>query len=142
MVEVNSPAVQVHLGIMQAVIQRMASNSASCKTWCITLVSAMLVLIADKGKPEYAWLALIPIVLFLALDTYYLALEKRFRWSYNSFIKKLHETGEVVASDLYAVEPSGSWSHAISSSLSSFSILPFYVVLFLTVLMAKQFVLS
>jgi hypothetical protein len=136
----NSQAVQAHLAITQSVIQRMASNSASCKTWCITLVSAMLVLIADKGKPEYAWLALIPIVLFFALDTYYLTLEKMFRLSYNAFIDKLHR-GNVVASDLYAVQPSGSLSRIILASVLSFSIWPFYLTLLVMVLIAKKVVL-
>ena len=52
----ESASVQSHLQIMQGVIQRMASNSTSCKAWCITIVSAILVLIADKNKPELAWL--------------------------------------------------------------------------------------
>ena len=91
----NSQAVQAHLSITQSVIQRMASNSTSCKTWCITLVSAILVVVADKGKPRYALIAVIPTVLFLVLDCYYLALERMFRRSYNSFIDKLHQ-GEVI----------------------------------------------
>ena|SRR3989338_243886 len=55
----NSQAVQSHLTILQAVIQRMANNSSSSKAWCITLVSAILVIVADKGKPQYAWIAVI-----------------------------------------------------------------------------------
>src|SRR3990172_5550441 len=102
----NSQAVQAHLSITQSVIQRMAANSTSCKAWCITLVSAILVIVADKGRPQYALIAIIPTILFLALDTYYLSLEKMFRHSYNSFIEKLH-SGKVVAADLYAVSPSG-----------------------------------
>jgi hypothetical protein len=31
----NSQAIQAHLTIIQSIIQRMASNSSSCKTWCI-----------------------------------------------------------------------------------------------------------
>ena len=54
----------------------MAENSRSCKVWCVTLVSAVLVLVARTEKPEYALIALIPAVLFLILDTYYLALER------------------------------------------------------------------
>jgi hypothetical protein len=137
----NSQAVQAHLTIMQAVIQRMASNSASCKTWCITLVSAILVLIADKGKPELVWIAVIPIVLFLALDAYYLSLEKMFRLSYNTFIDKLHQ-GKLVASDLYAVVPSGSIYRTMGVSLMSFSIWPFYLTLFIMVIIARNVVLT
>ena len=137
----NSQAVQAHLTITQAVIQRMASNSTSCKTWCITLVSAILVIIADKGKPELVWIAVIPIVLFLALDAYYLSLEKMFRLSYNNFINRLHQ-GKLVASDLYAVEPSGNIYSAMGASLLSFSIWPFYLTLFIMVIFAWNVVLT
>lgn len=124
----ESSAVQAHLGIAQAVIQRMASNSASCKAWCITLVAAILVIVADKGKPTYALIAAIPTLLFLVLDTYYLALERCFRNSYNEFIYKVHG-GRIVAADLYAVTPTGSLPKVFAQSLRSFSIWPFYVTL-------------
>src|ERR1035437_3852380 len=97
----TSGAVQAHLEMSQGLIQRMASNCASSKAWCITLVSAILVVAADMGKRDFAMLAAIPVLLFLARDTYYLALEIRFRTSYNRFIKKLHD-GEIEADDLYA----------------------------------------
>lgn len=135
----NSEAVQAHLTITQSVIQRMASNSASCKTWCITLVSAILVVVADKGKPQLALIALIPILLFLALDTYYLALEKMFRNAYNVFIDKLHK-GDINASDVYAVAPVGSWPRTLAVSLRSFSVWPFYLTLFAMTLIAKHVV--
>lgn len=124
----DSPVVQAHLAIAQAVIQRMATNSASCKAWCITLVAAILVIVADKGKPSYALLAGIPTLLFLVLDTYYLALERGFRTSYNDFIDKVHSE-KVVASDLYAVVPKGSLVKVFFQSLGSFSIWLFYFTL-------------
>ena len=120
-----SPSVQSHLGILQSVIERMASNSTSSKAWCIALVSAVLVAIADKGKPDLALLALIPAVLFLGLDVYYLALEKGFRISYRSFVTKVHN-GTVMASDLYTVEPEGEVSQLQIAALKSFSVWAFY----------------
>ena len=136
----NSQAVQAHLAITQSVIQRMASNSASCKAWCIALVSAILVLVADKGKPEFAWLALIPTVLFLFLDAYYLSLEKMFRLSYNQFIDRLHD-GKVLPADLYAITPSGPMLRSLGASLISFSIWPFYGTMLLMVFLAKRTVM-
>jgi len=121
----NSQAVQSHLAIIQSIIQRMAANSASSKSWCITLVSAILVILADKGKPQYALLALIPVILFLALDAYYLSLERGFRNSYNSFIKKMHNQ-KLQAEDLFVVIPQGSIFKIFLSSLRSFSVWPFY----------------
>lgn len=124
----ESPAVRAHLGIAQAVIQRMATNSASCKAWCITLVAAILVIVADKDKPSYALIAAILTLLVLVLDAHYLAGERCFRASYNDFIDKVH-SGKVVASDRYAVVPKGSVAEAVFQSLGSFSIWPFYLTL-------------
>ena len=135
----ESPAVQAHLSIMQSVIQRMASNSASSKAWCITLVSAILVIVADKGKPNYALIAIIPTSLFLVLDTYYLALERSFIQSYNAFIGKLHD-GRIEATVLYAVTPAGSIVSAFFRSLGSFSIWPFYLTLGVMIFVAMRIV--
>lgn len=63
--DINSQAVRSHLSITQYVIQRMATNSSSCKAWCITIVSAILVIAADKGNYRCAFIATIPNVLFL-----------------------------------------------------------------------------
>ena len=136
----NSQAVQAHLNILQSVIQRMSSNSTSCKTWCITLVSAILVVVANKDKPQYSLIAIIPIALFLVLDSYYLSLEKRFRKSYNNFIDKLYQ-GKIVAENLYAVNPSGNAPKVFFVSLFSFSVWPFYLMLIVMVLLAKLIVL-
>lgn len=137
----ESPAVQAHLGIVQSVIQRMASNSASCKAWCITLVAAILVIVADKGQPNYALIAAVPTLLFLVLDTYYLALERCFRNSYNDFIEKVH-AGRVMAADLYAVTPKGSLPKTFAQSLRSFSIWPFYATLGVMIWLSMWIVIS
>ena len=46
----ESSAVRTHLTIMQGVIQRMAENSRACKVWCVMLVSAILVLVAQRRR--------------------------------------------------------------------------------------------
>ena len=137
----TSPSVQAHLGILQSVIQRMASNSTSCKTWCITVVSAILVIVAGKGKPAFAFIALVPTFLFLALDAYYLALEKAFRASYAEFVKKLH-AGEAKAEDLYAIAPQGSHSKHQIEALRSFSIWGFYGTLLILIELTRSVVLK
>jgi carbon starvation protein CstA len=137
----SSPSVQAHLGILQSVIQRMATNSNNAKTASITIVSAILVIVADKGQPDYAWIALIPNILFMALDTYYLALEKGFRETYNNFVCKLHR-GEATFSDLYFVSPSGHQSKHQREALRSFSIWGFYVTLLLLIIIARSVVIG
>ena len=136
----DSSAVQSHLSIYQNVIQRMASNSALVKAWCITLVSAILVIVAEKNNPQLSLIAVIPIILFLFLDSYYLALEKGFRESYNEFIQKLHD-GVINQEDLYAVLPKGNIYKMSFKSFLSFSVWPFYTTLMIMVFILKCFLL-
>jgi len=130
-ISLDSPSVHSYLGFLQATITRMATNCTGCKTWCITLVSATIVIIADKGKPNYVWITLIPLALFLFLDAYYLSLERCFRTLYNDFIHKLH-ANTATTYDLYNLTPSRGMSKAMASTakaLLSPSIWPFYVLL-------------
>lgn len=135
-IDPEAASIQTHLGIMQNVIQRMSSNSSSCKAWCVTLVSAVLVIVADKGKPEYAWIAMLPTIIFAALDIYYLALEKAFRDSYNDFISKIHSKS-LSESDLYSVIPKGNMSRHQWESIKSFSVWGFYISLALLIVITK-----
>ena len=74
--------------------------------------------------------------MFLILDAYYLALERVFRESYNSFVCKLAR-GELTPCDLYVVKPTGSVPRTFFRSLNSFSIWPFYAALAITVLVVR-----
>ncbi len=127
-VDANSPAVHTHLTIVQAVIARMAEGSRSSKTWCVIVVSAILVLGAGMTSFDHLWIAYVPLALFLGLDMYYLALEQPFRESYNTFLEKLRN-GDVAAADLYEVRPAGSPITSWVATLASPSIWPFYLVL-------------
>ena len=114
----------------------MAENSLSCKVWCVTLVAAILVLVARTGKAEHALIALAPTALFYLLDAYYLMLERGFRNSYNNFVGRLH-LGQMIASDLYTVIGCGSKVRIFLWALfQSFSVLPFYFVVVVTILLA------
>ena len=140
-IDPEAASIQTHLGIIQNVIQRMSSNSTSCKAWCVSLVAAILVIVADKGKPEYAWIALLPTLVFTALDAYYLALEKAFRNAYNSFIAKIHNK-QLIEEDLYAIDPVGNMSHLQLEALKSFSVWGFYVSLVLLIGLTKWIALG
>lgn len=137
----ESPSVQTHLGILQRVIERMAANSTFSKGWCITIVSAILVVVADKGKPDYAFLAALPTLLFLHLDAYYLAMEKGFRNSYKGFVEKIHNE-VLVPEDLYSVEPTGGASKLQWEALRSLSVWGFYLALVILVGLTRYLVLN
>lgn len=67
-----------HLKMLQAVITRMAGNSFQVKTWCITLVSALLALSAKDAK-NMIYVAFLPVLMFWWLDAFFLHQEKLFR---------------------------------------------------------------
>ena len=63
-VPAGDPAAIEHLKMIQAVITRLAGNSAQCKTWCITIASA-IVAYAGAMKNEYiVALAIVPLAIF------------------------------------------------------------------------------
>ena len=133
-------AIQAHLTMMQGVVNRMAENSRYCKVWCVTLVAAVLVLVARTGEPQHALLALAPTLLFGILDSYYLALERSFIKAQNAFVKKLHQ-GELEPHDVYRVAPTGMGLLLVGRCLGSVSIWLFYPLVVVTVVLAWQLIL-
>jgi len=73
-----------HLEMVQAVINRMASNSFMLKGWAVTLVAGVFVLASKDSNKIFFLIAYIPIVMFWFLDSYYLRLERQYRALYNS----------------------------------------------------------
>ena len=132
--------VRVHLQMMQSVITRMADNSRACKTWAVTLVAAILVVVARFGGAdsdsafgaEVAWIAAIPTILFWVLDSYYLALERAFRTSYSNFVKRLHN-GKLEPSAVFTIAPTGSVPRYVWDCQRSFAIWPFYPVMLVVI---------
>lgn len=108
----ESSAVQAYAAMLQGVIARMAENSRSCKLWSVTLVAASLVLASRLGEPRSALAALIPAVMLMCLDAYYLWLERDFRRSHERFTVELH-AGELPRSALFQIQ-------RISSGLGGF----------------------
>lgn len=135
----ESSSVQTHLKIVQDVIGRMAENSRACKVWCVTIVSAILVLVAGADHPDYILAVFVPLIALLVLDAYYLAMERAFRGSYDSFVQKLAR-GELTTADLYVVKPAGSVPRTFFRSLRSFSIYPFYTALVTAVLVVRALI--
>ena len=133
----ESSAVQKHLEITQGVINQMSENSRSCKIWCVTLVSAILVLVARIGQPDHMLIALAPAVLFYVLDAYYLSLERGFRRSYDNFVRRIHQR-QATTSELYTVAPDGSIPRGtLWAMFKSFSVPPFYAVVAGAAVMAR-----
>jgi len=79
-----------HLEMLQAIIQRMATNSFTLKGWNVVLVSAIFALAGGAAKSHPVFLAYLPAVAFWFLDGYFLQQERLFRKLYD----KVCETSE------------------------------------------------
>ena len=106
-------------------------SSGNCKTWCVSLVSAVLVLGIDKDKPQVCAVGLVPVLLFAYLDAYYLRLERGYRETYNRFVQTLRQeesTDADIRAALFTLTPTPtkeSWFVPFRSA----SIAPFYLIL-------------
>ncbi len=88
------PAVKAHIDMLQGIISRMAKNSATCKSWAIPLVTAILTLSFQKDIIPTA-AAFIPLGLFYLLDCYYLGFERKFKDYLRNFIIELNEGKDI-----------------------------------------------
>jgi len=127
----NDPCLHKHIDLLQAAINRMATNSSSCKTWCVTIISGIVIVSIDKEQPLAVIVSILPIIAFLLLDAYYLSLEKAFRALYDKTIEDLH-SGTLSNEKLFLLKINAAWKDrgkAICKAFYSFSILPFYILL-------------
>lgn len=72
-----------HLEMIQAVINRMASNSFALKGWAVSLVAGIFVLAGKNTDKLYFLVAYVPIIVFWWLDAYYLLQERLYRSLYD-----------------------------------------------------------
>lgn len=134
----ESLAVHEHIKMYQGIISRMAKNSASSKQWCVALTSAIFVLVAEKNKVDFAVLAILPLVLFAFIDTYYLAMERKFVNANNAFLDKL-QTNQITAKNLFRVKPErGELPVEMWSAFWSPATYPFYLGLSMLLGAAKH----
>ncbi|MBN2134132.1 MAG: hypothetical protein JW737_00225 [Acidobacteria bacterium] len=140
--KIDNSDVQTHLQILQQIISRMAGNSASCKTWCITLVSALLAAgFLSKSNSKVYLIAVLPLFLFAYLDSFYLAFEREFRKQYNKIVEK-YVKGADISKDVYKIKGiSGVKNKIISvrSAFKSWSVWPFYLSALLVIILAVIF---
>ena len=124
-----------YISLLQDNINRMASNSASCKTWLVTIVAALLaVQISLQELHGILWVALLPAILFYVLDSYYLGLEQRFIKIEIKFVE--HEkTDDDLFPYLYFFNTKAIMSDVTATlqALSSFSTWPFYLIIILMI---------
>ena len=145
----ESPAVQAHISMLQGIIDKMSKNCAHCKTWAVTIVSAIIMLVME-GKaegPKALWVAYIPIALFFLLDCFYLGQEHRFKKEQSRIVNAIN-SGNLDPAGLFYIDNDkdtacrwlrSGWDKTVLTfkSVFSFSTLPFYGILALVILIMR-----
>jgi hypothetical protein len=85
----DNPATIAHLNTLQAIITRLAGNSTQCKTWCLTLVTALVAFGGAAHTIAPIQVAILPIGMFLVLDAAYLGVERAYRDLYNGMVREI-----------------------------------------------------
>lgn len=127
-----------YISLLQENINRMAANSASCKTWLVTLVTAIMALqLTSNELRSIIWIALGLIVLFYILDSYYLGIERKFIIIEKNYVVAVKNNKEdELKRNLYSFnikEVKDKYATTFGA-MQSPSTWPFYSVLFLIVL--------
>lgn len=77
-----------HLEIITKIIERMEKNSFFLKSWAMTLVVAICALSVNDSEKKFIIIALIPIIVFWFLDSFYLQIERKYRILYRNVSEK------------------------------------------------------
>lgn len=130
-----------HLDYVQAVVARQAAASSAAKGWLIPIITATSGLAVTQHSRSLAMLGIVSVALFAYLDANYLRSEKQFRQLYNIIarsnrklppftldpadIKNFSETPEPPKRNFIReyIPDSSVWT--------SWSIAPFYTILFM-----------
>lgn len=102
-----------YLEMIQAVINRMATNSFVLKGWLITLVAALFAFAAERGSVLYLLVALFPAILFWGLDGYYLWQERLFRKLYDRARRTDEDQIDFSLNTVVVLTETGSYRRAV-----------------------------
>ena len=111
-----------HLDYIQTIIIRMAQNSFQCKSWGITVVTALLTYGLSAAPLDnrriICIIACIVIALFGGMDTYYLYLERGYRNLYNAVAQIDVENNSIKKYDLRIPKEYKCWKNIIKALFS------------------------
>lgn len=88
MEKLSTEVIHKEIDLLQSCINRMASNSFIVKGWMVTLIVAIIALLADKANlVAISGISLVVIFCFWYLDAFFLKTEKLYRMKYEWVIK-------------------------------------------------------
>ena len=132
----DNPATMAHVNLLQGIINRLANNSTSCKTWCLALVSALIGLAGANKSLGIASYALFPVLLFGCLDAMYLAQERAYRQLYRKVVDKIR-AGKYVLADAFETDARFGLS-GFFRALLSWAVFPIYLGLIVAYVVARH----
>ncbi len=97
----NAEDKRKHLEFIQAVINRMASNSFLFKGWSITIIAGIAAFAAKDSNSALIMVPIVSTLLFWSIDAYYLMLERSFRNLYEGI------ASSPVTTINYSMKPNG-----------------------------------
>jgi predicted permease len=121
-----------HLEFIQSAIARMGNNLFLVKGWTITLVSALSAAAATKSSALYAAIAMLPAIVFWALDGYLLSIERCLRDLYDH-VRQLPEQQIDFSMDVSRFK--NKRSNTTFGAMTSKTLLWYYVPIILVLLL-------
>lgn len=77
-----------HLEMIETIIERMAKNCFQLKTWTMTLLTAIAALFSKESDQRFMLFIFIPVIGFWLMDTFYLQMERKYRFLYKNVAEK------------------------------------------------------
>ena len=119
---------------LDSIINRMANNSANAKNWLMTLVAAAIAIQWTQSQLQNVLWLLVPTVLFMLTDMYYLGMERHFKDIQKEFIKNVR-AGKDIKCTVYKISKTTKCKQVCNtfSSIDSLSIWPFYSIVIVAI---------
>jgi Gpi18-like mannosyltransferase len=125
-------ALQHQLSTLQDIIKRMAENGRNCKTWCLSIVAALLAFASKENSVIIITLVILPIFPLAFLDAYYLHLETIYINQYKCLVKDF-KNNLIKEENVYTYIGITELKTSIFFQFRSKSIWPFYSIILLIV---------
>ena len=137
--------VQHFISYLESIINRMASNSASCKNWLLAIIAGCMAMQPSmQNVVEKIWLAYPIVGLFCFLDSYYLGCEKYFRDMMGDFVNKVRQNDDQYVPYLYKFEKRSICDdiESVFRGLFSIATWPFYGTIVVLIVLVDLGVIS
>lgn len=121
--------VQGFICLLDSIINRMANNSANAKNWLMTLLAAAIAIQWTQNQINQVLWLLLPTIMFMLTDMYYLGMERHFKEIQKTFINSVR-AGNDIKELVYNIPKTTKLDQLRNtfSTIDSLSIWPFYTI--------------